>query len=110
MYIFHAGEVAAQLIQAMKALLEKLKRVNRVIYDQAVRSTLSVHLNIEEGARRGGKDRTNHYRIAAGSAAELRATLLAAVMWELVTEEETRLPLELIDRECAMLWRLTHRG
>jgi four helix bundle protein len=108
MYIFEAGEVAKQLVAAMKRVLEKLKRANRTVHDQAVRSTLSVHLNLEEGARRGGRDRTNHYRMAAGSAAELRATLQAAVTWEFLTDEEVKLPLALIDRECAMLWRLTH--
>lgn len=43
--------------------------------DQAVRASRSVALNIAEGCSRGGKARTNHYRIALGSAAETCAAL-----------------------------------
>lgn len=43
--------------------------------DQAVRAAQSVALNIAEGRRQSGNARINHYRIAAGSAAEACAAL-----------------------------------
>ncbi len=43
--------------------------------EQAVRAAQSVALNIAEGRRQAGNARLNHYRIAAGSAAETCAAL-----------------------------------
>jgi four helix bundle protein len=43
--------------------------------DQLLRATDSVVLNIAEGRTRGGPTGRNHYRIAAGSAAEACAAL-----------------------------------
>lgn len=43
--------------------------------DQAVRASRSVVLNIAEGCSRGGAAGRNHFRIAAGSAAETCAAL-----------------------------------
>ncbi len=43
--------------------------------DQAVRAAQSVALNIAEGRSQAGNARFNHYRIAAGSAAEVCAAL-----------------------------------
>ena len=45
------------------------------LYDQAVRASASVVLNIAEGRARGGPAGRNHYRIAHGSAAETCSAL-----------------------------------
>ncbi len=57
-----------------------------------------------EGGRRGGKDRGYHFRIAAGSAAEMGAGIRFAVAWGFCAAPAELLAL--IDRELAMLWKL----
>ena len=100
-------EVAMEMALALRPVLETLKRSDRSLEDQMRRAAASVVLNIAEGAQRSGKDRLQHYRIAAGSAAEVRAALAVAQAWGAigaapVAEAE-------LDRVLAMLWRLTHR-
>ena len=65
-------------------------------------------LNISEGARRVGADRLHHYRVAAGSADEARTALRVASAWRYVAADECAAADALLDRELAMLWRLTH--
>ena len=48
------------------------------------------------------------YRIAAGSAEETRAHLRVALAWSWVGSSDIDGPLAMIDRELAMIWRLTH--
>jgi len=47
------------------------------------------------------------FRIAAGSAAEVRATLEVALAWGYL--DAAPLAAAEVDRVLAMLWRLTHR-
>ncbi|HEV8325537.1 MAG TPA: hypothetical protein VG389_28270 [Myxococcota bacterium] len=61
-----------------------------------------------EGRRRAGKDRLQSYRIAAGSADEVRAALLVAAAWGWLPEPALAAPLALLDRLLALTWRLTH--
>jgi four helix bundle protein len=65
-------------------------------------------MNILEGQRRAGRDRLHCYRIAAGSAAEVRGALTVATAWGYLTDEALAETRTLIDRELALLWRLTH--
>jgi four helix bundle protein len=65
-----------------------------------------VPLNIGEGSRRRGKDRLHSYRIAAGSADEVRVALLTACAWGDLGESDIAAALALADRELAILWRL----
>jgi four helix bundle protein len=58
--------------------------------------------------RRAGKDRLHHWRIAAGSAEEVRGSLLIADAWGHIDREGVAPCLELLDRICAMLHRMTH--
>jgi four helix bundle protein len=67
-----------------------------------------VPLNIAEGGRRVGKDRKHHWRVAAGSADEVRVALRTAVAWGDLDVAATKPPLKLIDRVIAMLWRMTN--
>ena len=64
-------------------------------------------LNLAEGSGRWGKGRIQHYRIAAGSAAEAKAALELARVWGFVAAPLTRGPEALLLRVQAMLWRLT---
>ena len=103
---FQVYEVALEMVSALRPLMEALARRDRDLADQVRRASSSVVLNIAEGARRWGKDRMHFYRIAAGSAAEVRAALDVARAWDYLgpqTEVDA-----LLDRVLAMLWRLTH--
>jgi four helix bundle protein len=96
------------LIAALKPLIDAIGRHDRALADQVRRAGSSVPLNISEGARRAGKDRVHFYRIAAGSAAEVRAALAVARAWGYVASPGVVGADALLDRLCAMLWRLTH--
>ena len=105
---FHAHEVAMEMAVAVRPALEALRRLDRDLENQMRRAAASVVLNIAEGARRIGKDRLQHYRIAAGSAAEVRSALGLARAWGYVDGAASEVVDALLDRVLAMLWRLTH--
>ena len=104
---FHVYGAALGLVSALRPVLGQLKKEDRALSDQLRRAASSVALNIAEGNRRAGQDRLQFFRIAAGSAAEVRAALEVARAWGMLgaapaAESE-------LDRVLAMLWRLTHR-
>lgn len=104
-YRFEAYEVALELVAALRPGVDQLALRDRDLADQMRRAASSVVLNLAEGARRTGRDRLHFYRVAAGSAAEVRAALAVARAWRTldpVAEVEVQL-----DRVLAMLWRLT---
>ncbi len=104
---FHVYGAALGLVSALQSVLDGLMKSDRALADQLRRAASSVVLNIAEGNRRAGRDRVQFFRIAAGSAAEVRAALEVAQAWGLVgvaPEAEAEL-----DRVLAMLWRLTHQ-
>jgi four helix bundle protein len=103
---FQVYEVALEMVSALRPSLVVLARQDKDLADQVRRASSSVVLNIAEGARRLGKDRLHFYRIAAGSAAEVRAALEVAQAWEYVGSSPEAEAL--LDRVLAMLWRLTH--
>jgi len=76
---FLALEVAHDAVRCLRAPLAVLERRDRALADQLRRAACSAVLNLAEGRRRRGRDRTQLYRIAAGSAAEARAALDLAV-------------------------------
>ena len=71
------------------------------------KAAASIALNLREGRRRVGKDRTHLWRVAAGSADEVQAALLVAEAFGYVDQASLKRPLELADRVLAMLWRMT---
>lgn len=104
---FHIYGAALGLVSALRSVLLELLKTDRSLADQMQRAASSVVLNIAEGNRRTGKDRLHFFRIAAGSAAEVRAALDVARAWGMIGATPTA-EAEL-DRVLAMLWRLTHR-
>jgi len=105
-YRFEAYEVALELVAVLRPVLDQLAKRDRNLVDQLRRAAASVVLNLAEGARRAGRDRLHFYRIAAGSAAEVRAALAVARAWgNLAPDSGVE---ALLDRVLAMLWRLTH--
>ena len=104
---FQVLEVAHSLIPLLREPLERLARRDRSLADQLYRAVSSVPLNIAEGNRRSGKDRLHLWRVAAGSADEVRTALRVAVGWGHVGADDVAPALESCDRVLAMLWRLT---
>ena len=104
---FHAHEVAMEMAAALRPVLEALARRDRDLENQLRRAAASVVLNIAEGSGRWGRDRIQHYRIAAGSAAEVKAALGLARAWGFVDDSAAARPEGLLARVQAMLWRLT---
>ncbi len=104
---FQALEVALQCIRQLREPLRRLNsrdpRLARHIRDAAN----SVTLNLGEGRRRRGADRTHHYRIAAGSADEVLVGLRTAQAWGHLQEKALVDLFDLLDRLLAMLFRLT---
>ncbi len=105
---FQAAVVALDIIRSVRGALEALRRQDGALADQARRAASSIALNVEEGNRREGRDRRQLWRVAAGSAAELRSALQQAVAWGYVSPAAVAAPLGLIDRELALLWPLCH--
>ena len=106
---FDALEVAVQIAAELRVPLEKIQRRDRDLAGQLRRATSSVALNIGEARRRDGKDRVHLFRVAAGSAAEVRTGLALAEAWGYLGAVELESVRSLLDRQLAMLWRLTHQ-
>jgi four helix bundle protein len=88
----------------VRPVVEAVRCHDADLADQIYRAVKSLVLNAAEGGRRGGKDRGYHFRIAAGSAAELAAGVRFAVDWGFCAAQPELFAL--VDRELAMLWRL----
>jgi four helix bundle protein len=105
---FDALTIALELIAALREPLTTIRRADRDLAEQLRRAASSVALNISEARRREGRDRSHLFRVAAGSAAEARAALDVACAWGYVDNAAMARARSLMDRELAMLWRLTH--
>ena len=105
---FEAFEVAIQMVRSLEGPLVALDRRDPSLALQLRRAAASVPLNLSEGRRRTGKDRIHLWRVAAGSADEVVASLRVAEAFGYLGEAATAGPLRLCDRVLAMLWRLTH--
>lgn len=102
---FHAYKAALGLMKLLGSLHGAVRAADRNLADQIRRAGSSTVLNLAEGAGRRGRDRVHFYAIALGSAREVRAALEVARAWGMIgAEPEVD---SLIDRVCAMLWRLT---
>jgi four helix bundle protein len=77
------------------------------LVDQLTRAAESVALNVAEAHPATGADRARRFRIAADEASECIAALdLLEIRGALNTSTLSALRA-LLDRECAMLWRLS---
>ncbi len=75
---FEAFEFSLQLIRSLEGPLATLDRRDPDLSRQLRRAAASVSLNLSEGNRRTGKDRIHLWRVAAGSAGEVAASLRVA--------------------------------
>ncbi len=101
---FEALEIAIEAVAAVHEVIERLPRGCGALADQSRRSIISAPLNLAEGSGRAGRDRLYHWRIASGSAQEAKACMRIAAA--LGVDAQTA--LEVIDRLCAVCWRLTN--
>lgn len=101
-------DVSLDLIRAIKPIVKKLQTQDAEEARQMKNAANSVARNVSEGWERVGKDKPHLYRIAAGSAREVRAGLLIADAWGWIDPAELEVAMALCDRLGAMLWRLTH--
>jgi four helix bundle protein len=106
---FHALDVAIEMTRSLRQPVAKVARCDASLASQIRRAASSVPLNVAEARKREGRDRVHLFRVAAGSAAEVRSALETARAWGYLDAESSGEPLALLDRELAMLWRLTHR-
>ena len=105
---FEALEISLEAIRSLRSPLRRIRAQDPRLYQQIRSAASSVTLNLAEGSRRSGKDRLHLWRIAAGSAEEVRAALRAAEAWGDLDVPAVAPTLALLDRVLAMLWRLTH--
>ena len=106
--MFDALDVSLEIVVSVRDVVSRLKRLDPDLASQLRRAVSSVALNVSEGSRREGRDRLHLYRIAAGSADEARSALRLAEAWGHLDADAVQMPLELLDRELAMLYRLSH--
>jgi four helix bundle protein len=89
-------------------IVNKLPRGHGGIAEQFRRASLSIPLNVAEGAGRMTRpDAARHYGIARGSAMECAAILDAMALLEIVDTAERAAALELIERIVSMLTKLS---
>ena len=101
--MFDVLEVGLETLDALREPLTVLRKRDPDLFRQIRRAGTYITLNIAEGNRRVGADRLHLWRVAAGSADEVRVGLRSAVAWGDLRVEETERSLELLDRVCAML-------
>ena len=106
---FDALDVSLQLIRSLRSPVEKIQAHDSALAIQIRKAASSISLNLGEGRRRVGRDRTHHFRISAGSAGEVKAALLVAHAWGWIDDDAHMTDaLALVERVAAMCWRLTH--
>jgi four helix bundle protein len=105
---FDAFEVALELVRSLREPLATLEQRDPSLALQLRRAAASVPLNLGEGRRRSGKDRIHLWRVAAGSADEVVASLRVAEALGCLDGASIAPALALCDRVLAMVWRLTH--
>jgi four helix bundle protein len=88
-------------------VIGSLPRGHGALCDQLRRASLSVPLNIAEGAGRTTEaDAARHYAIARGSAMECAAVLDIIQVTDGITQERHRQGIELLGRVVSMLTKL----
>jgi four helix bundle protein len=104
---FQVLEFAIELASILRQPADVIRRRDPELHRQLRGAANSIGLNIAEGASRSGRDRSYHFRIAAGSAREARTALRLAAAWNDLPPEAIEPALGLIDRILAMLWPMT---
>ena len=104
---FHVLDLAVDTVRELRPLHAELRRRDPRLARQLRDAASSIALNLGEGNRRTGKDRTQLWRVAAGSAEEVRIALRVAQAWGDLDERRLTEALGRIDRILRILWKLT---
>jgi four helix bundle protein len=102
-----AFHVARDALRLGDAIARRLPRGYAALSDQLRRALLSAYLGIAEASSRQGQDRLARFRCARGEASEAAAAIEAVQVLALVPTDQTQVVLDLCDRLCAMLTRLS---
>ena len=105
--MFRTLEHALDTIHSLRPLVDKLKTRDDKIATQIRNAANSYVLNLGEGNRRTGRDRTHHFRMAAGSAEEVRVALRSAYAWGHLGETQISKSLQELDQLLRMIYGLT---
>ena len=106
--MFEVYEVSKLAVRGLRPVIAAVQAHDRDLARQMRRAGSSALLNIAEGWRRLGRDRRQHYLIATGSNAEVRAALDVCEALGYLDPESYAEVDALLDRVSAMLYRLTH--
>ena len=106
--MFEAGNVAEQFVGSLRTIIETVADRDVTHGSQLRRAAISAALNPAEGGRRTGRDRTHHFRIAAGSCAEAMSAVRIASALGWIDAADAAPAEALADRLRAMLWRLSN--
>jgi four helix bundle protein len=101
-----AYQVSLDAIRCLGRVVSQIAARDVALADQLRRAASSVPLNLAEGRRRRGADRTRFYRIAAGSAAEAVAALDVAIAWGHADAAALAEARAALDRVLALTWPL----
>jgi four helix bundle protein len=104
---FEALELALTVITSLRKLLPTIRRSDPRLATQIRDAGSSIALNLGEGNRRQGRDRTHLWRIASGSAEEVRTALRVSLAWGYLGENAVAEALRRLDHLQAILWKLT---
>ena len=103
---FVAYDVSLDALRALRPLLERVAARDAALAEQLRKAAASVPLNLAEGRRRRGRDRTHSFRVAAGSAAESLAALDVADALGYVDAADAVVARAHLDRVLALTWPL----
>lgn len=102
-------DLSIDAAQRLRVPLEHLRRRDPDLAIQIRRAASSCVLNFGEGNERIGRDRIYHFRVAAGSAGEVRAALRLAMAWGVLSPSDAQPIVDIVSRVIRILWKLTGR-
>ena len=103
--MFVSYERSLDLCECVNNLAPVIAAQNRNLADQMMRAAQSVSLNLAEGARYQDGNRAKHFRIAHGSAYEVKAAVDVAIRFRWI--ESAPRTYATLDHLLALLWGLT---
>ncbi len=101
-----AYQIAVELIQELRPIVELLKNHDPNLADQLQRAATSTVLNLAEGQRREKGNKRRAYEIAHGEAREVLGCLDCARAWGWLGEDLAARAK--CDRLLRLCWGLTH--
>lgn len=103
----HVTDNAIELLQQLRSTISRIRARDKRLATQIVDAANSIVLNLGEGEYSDPGNRRARFHTAAGSAAEVRAGIRAAVAWRYVSEAQVARALQELDTILAVLWKLT---